>query len=208
MLSVILKNSILMLLLTLIVHFTIINYISDLQHELHRTKRVNPNLEIPSTIVSTLLDDSTFRQPTDNEDAVKKNTSSSSYDNDIKEAGGGGGEQNCDNQFDELYDFVYGDKEADDQLTKMFSNKIKPCDFENKDLLQCSDQPYRDEIALCKNDIDNHYDNKALNCSKVTDDDNEITKDGNPIIFTYSESTNDLLNGYESFGSSFMMLKN
>lgn len=194
MLSVVIKNSILMLLLILIIHFIIINYISDLQQEYaRRNKQYQEINKKPEVVVSTCI------KPVQ----VAVTTTPEQIPDTPKHV-----QPEC-NQLKDLYDFVYGDEKAEGDLSKMFNN-IKPCDFDDNKLEKCADQTKPDEIALCKNDIDNHHDEKAMGRLNVNipHDEKEITKDGNPILFTYDESNKELLSGYEGFGSSYMLIKN
>jgi hypothetical protein len=110
-------------------------------------------------------------------------------------------------QLKELYDFVYSDDLAEGELSNMFTG-IKPCDMDDANIVKCESQPREGEISFCKNEIDNHFHEKALEQCNVDLGELDSTKDGNPIIFKYNESQENMLNGYESFGSSFMLLKN
>ena len=107
----------------------------------------------------------------------------------------------------ELYDFVYGDKKAEEELNILYKQEIKPCTIETDNIVDCTPHENKgDTISFCKNNVDQHFENKNL--ERLQQDSEEVTKDGHPIVFKYNESTRDLLDGFESFGSSFMLLKN
>ena len=195
MLSVVIKNSILMLLFILIIHFIIINYIADLQQEYKaRKEAVIPSVMKPKVVVSTNIEEEQQDPPPKQSTRVLKEESTKQ------------GLQ-CKDNLKELYDFVYGDENAEEELENLFK-EIKPCDFDDNDLVKCLDQDKPGEISLCKNDIDSHHEKKTLSAQVIETRDEEFTKDGHPIIFRYKESQNDLLTGYESFGSSYMLIKN
>ena len=202
MFSVVIKNSILMLLLVLIIHFMIINYISDIQNEYNSIKETT-NTNGSNTISKVL------QQPSQDgllsEEKIQDTTLFSSADtttlfSSINEC-------KVHDEQKELYDFVYGDKNAEEELNTLFKEEIKPCTIESYNIVDCT--PYEnkgDTISFCKNNVDQHFEDKNL--ERLQQDSEDVTKDGNPIVFKYEESKKDLLDGFESFGSSFMLLKN
>ena len=217
MFSVVIKNSILMLLLVLIIHFMIINYISDIQNQYNSMKETsttdgsntiskalqqnatdyllsNENNEEQTQDAATLLasSDATMLESPDatSLDATQTNEDCKVHD-DQKE----------------LYDFVYSDKKAEEELNILYKQEIKPCTIEKDNIVDCTPNENKgDTISFCKNNVDQHFENKNL--ERLQQDSEEVTKDGHPIVFKYNESKRELLDGFESFGSSFMLLKN
>ena len=151
MLSAVIKNSILMLLLILIIHFIIINYITDLQQEYKLLKEVSVE-EKPEIVISARVKPDEARSYSPQEKVVVKNEEHEAESKETNE---------CNNQLKELYDFVYGDESAEADLGKLF-DQIKPCDFDDNSLIKCTKQEKDDEISLCKNDTDIHHKSKAL----------------------------------------------
>ena len=227
MFSVVIKNSILMLLLILIIHFMIINYISDIQNHYNSMKETNNtggSNTISKALQQTATDyllctennqetqdagDATLLAsgdaallasgdaaiPLASEDATSLDTTKTNKDCKVH-----------DDQ-KELYDFVYGDKKAEEELNILYKQEIKPCTIETDNIVDCTPHENKgDTISFCKNNVDQHFENKNL--ERLQQDSEEVTKDGHPIVFKYNESTRDLLDGFESFGSSFMLLKN
>jgi hypothetical protein len=219
MFSVVIKNSILMLLLILIIHFMIINYLSDIQNHYNSMKETN-NTDGSNTISKALQQTATdYLLSTENnqetqdagdaallasgdaaiplasEDATSLDTTKTNEDCKVH-----------DDQ-KELYDFVYGDKKAEEELNILYKQEIKPCTIETDNIVDCTPHENKgDTISFCKNNVDQHFENKNL--ERLQQDSEEVTKDGHPIVFKYNESKRDLLDGFESFGSSFMLLKN
>lgn len=211
MFSVVIKNSILMLLLILIIHFMIINYLSDIQNHYNSMKETN-NTGGSNTISKALQQTATdYLLSTENnqetqdagyaviplasEDATSLDTTKTNEDCKVH-----------DDQ-KELYDFVYGDKKAEEELNILYKQEIKPCTIETDNIVDCTPHENKgDTISFCKNNVDQHFENKNL--ERLQQDSEEVTKDGHPIVFKYNESKRDLLDGFESFGSSFMLLKN
>lgn len=211
MFSVVIKNSILMLLLILIIHFMIINYLSDIQNQYNSMKETN-NTDGSNTISKALQQTATdYLLSTENnqetqdagdaviplayEDATSLDTTKTNEDCKVH-----------DDQ-KELYDFVYGDKKAEEELNILYKQEIKPCTIETDNIVDCTPHENKgDTISFCKNNVDQHFENKNL--ERLQQDSEEVTKDGHPIVFKYNESKRDLLDGFESFGSSFMLLKN
>lgn len=202
MFSVVIKNSVLMLLLILIIHFMIINYISDIQNQYNSMKKTTNNTNHTDTITTSLQPQDTDLQglvdhKEDHKEDHKSFTSFKKLEEDV-----------CVERDDhkELYDFVYLDKTAEEELNMLYK-EVKPCDIDSDKIVDCTPDDQRGgDISFCKNDVDKHFENKNL--ERLQQDSEEVTKDGQPIVFKYNESQKDLLDGFESFGSSFMLLKN
>uniref|UniRef100_A0A6C0CVC1 Uncharacterized protein n=1 Tax=viral metagenome TaxID=1070528 RepID=A0A6C0CVC1_9ZZZZ len=210
MFSVVIKNSILMLLLILIIHFMIINYISDIQNQYNSMKESTPTNEV-NTITKVLHQPTDYSLSPNDDIVVDHDESLSSQDatqtksfTSIDKL-----EEDCKVHDDqqELYDFVYGDKKAEGELNMLYKEELKPCDIESDKIVDCTPNENKgDTISFCKNNVDQHFENKNL--ERLQQDTEDVTKSGHPIVFKYNESKKDLLDGFESFGSSFMLLKN
>ena len=199
MFSVVIKNSILMLLLILIIHFMIINYLSDLQNT-YGSKSVDLINDV-SVITKSLKDENSLeyrhsvttieKQNAEHDTSTKLNDESDLCISDSEK---------------ELYDFVYNDKKAESQLNTLY-DITKPCDLNSDELIECTQDEHKGEtISFCKNNVDMHFENNELERLQPSGD--EMTKDGNPIMFKYNESKDNLYDGFENFGSSYMLLKN
>jgi hypothetical protein len=189
----------------------IINYLSDIQNQYNSMKETN-NTDGSNTISKALQQTATdYLLSTENnqetqdaghaavplasEDATSLDTTKTNEDCKVH-----------DDQ-KELYDFVYGDKKAEEELNILYKQEIKPCTIETDNIVDCTPHENKgDTISFCKNNVDQHFENKNL--ERLQQDSEEVTKDGHPIVFKYNESKRDLLDGFESFGSSFMLLKN
>lgn len=210
MFSVVIKNSILMLLLILIIHFMIINYISDIQNQYNSMKETQKT-DGSNTISKVLQQNANdyLLSTGNNQETQDAGTLLASGDTTFS-ASGDATKINEDCKVDEhkeLYDFVYGDKKAEEELNILYKEKIKPCHIESDNIVDCTPNENKgDTISFCKNNVDQHFENKNL--ERLQQDSEEVTKDGHPIVFKYNESKRDLLDGFESFGSSFMLLKN
>ena len=201
MFSVIIKNSTLMLLFVLIIHFMIINYISDIQQKYSSSSKTRELKCSTDTKLSKALEE------------IPVDIQSLEVTSGVEVNQGNGSEdlEQDNTKLKELYDFVYGDKTAECTLSNMFTD-IKPCEIPTDQLVECEKDP-RDkestELVFCKNDVDKHFQENELERTTTDRDEIEpITKDGNPIVFSYKESEKELLDGFESFGSSYMLLKN
>lgn len=219
MFSVVIKNSILMLLLILIIHFMIINYLSDIQNHYNSMKETN-NTDGSNTISKALQQTATdYLLSTENNQETQDvgdaallasgDAAIPSASPDVTSLDTTKTNEDCKVHDDqkELYDFVYGDKKAEEELNILYKQEIKPCTIETDNIVDCTPHENKgDTISFCKNNVDQHFENKNL--ERLQQDSEEVTKDGHPIVFKYNESTRDLLDGFESFGSSFMLLKN
>ena len=228
MFSVVIKNSILMLLLILIIHFMIINYLSDIQNHYNSMKETN-NTDGSNTISKALQQTATdYLLSTENNQETQDAGDAAllaSGDATLLASGDAAAiplasedvtsldttktNEYCKVHDDqkELYDFVYGDKKAEEELNILYKQEIKPCTIETDNIVDCTPHENKgDTISFCKNNVDQHFENKNL--ERLQQDSEEVTKDGHPIVFKYNESKRDLLDGFESFGSSFMLLKN
>ena len=222
MFSVVIKNSILMLLLILIIHFMIINYISDIQNQynfMKGTKNTNGSNTVSKGLQQTPVD---YLLSTENNvEQTKDDATMLSSDNvqsgdatilaspDATSLDTTQTNEDCKVYDDqkELYDFVYGDKNAEEELNILYKQEIKPCTIESDNIVDCTPNENKgDTISFCKNNVDQHFENKNL--ERLQQDSEEVTKDGHPVVFKYNESKKDLLDGFESFGSSYMLLKN
>lgn len=172
MLSVALKNFVLVLLLLSIVHIMLNNHFNQI-NIMYMNESVPPE------------NDKCVRQHSDveivNSESEDKNPTDTTRDND---------DTTCDDQLThnkELYDFVYGDDQAEAGLDKIFESVSR--------------------TVFPKDDcIDAHHKSKTLQPIIETNDDSPIsTTKGNPILYEY-ERQDGVFNGYESFGSSFMIL--
>lgn len=210
MFSVVIKNSILMLLLILILHFMIINYISDLQIEYGSKQKqiddetkneVSTSLPIDDSLIMTAnANDATMQDATKTVPFTALTSENEMVNKDDVSV--------CKNDEKELYDFVYGDTTAEGDLNSLY-DQITPCVVEKNEIVECTSSEQRgDTISFCKNDVDQHFENKHLERLQQNTQSQEVTKDGNPVVFTYNESQKELLDGFESFGSSYMLLKN
>jgi len=181
MFSLVLKNSILMILLIMIVHFMIINYLCDLQRT-HNKKSIifqNKN-KITTSLSPTVIESETIPHT-----AV-----------DVTDH----------NKLQDLYDFVYSD-DNDDALNTFFVDDSEPCKVPSDLTVPCADQPIDTEIMFCKNDVDLFYEkNKKELLNEGTVDNS--TLNGNPIVYEYREDDHDSLQGFEGFSSAFMPIKN
>lgn len=217
MFSVVIKNSILMLLLVLIIHFMIINYISDIQNQYNSMKETSTT-DGSNTISKALQQNATdYLLSTENNEEQTQDTATllasgdatvlASPDVTSLDATQTNEECKVDDDQKELYDFVYSDKKAEEELNILYKQEIKPCTIEKDNIVDCTPNENKgDTISFCKNNVDQHFENKNL--ERLQQDSEEVTKDGHPIVFKYNESKRDLLDGFESFGSSFMLLKN
>lgn len=219
MFSVVIKNSILMLLLILIIHFMIINYLSDIQNHYNSMKETNNtdgsntiSKALQQTATDYLLSTKNNQETQDAGDAAllaSGDVTIPSASPDVTSLDTTKTNEDCKVHDDqkELYDFVYGDKKAEEELNILYKQEIKPCTIETDNIVDCTPHENKgDTISFCKNNVDQHFENKNL--ERLQQDSEEVTKDGHPIVFKYNESKRDLLDGFESFGSSFMLLKN
>ena len=209
MFSVVIKNSILMLLLVLIIHFMIINYISDIQNQYNSMKETSTT-DGSNTISTALQQNATdYLLSTENSQEQTEDAATLLASPDATSLDATQTNEDCkvDDDQKELYDFVYGDKKAEEELNILYQQEIKPCTIEKDNIVDCTPNENKgDTISFCKNNVDQHFENKNL--ERLQQDSEEVTKDGHPIVFKYNESKRDLLDGFESFGSSFMLLKN
>lgn len=216
MFSVVIKNSILMLLLILIIHFMIINYISDIQNQynfMKGTKNTNGSNTVSKglqqTPVDYLLSTENNVEQTKDDATVLSSDVTQLASSDVTPQDPTNINEDCKVYDDqkELYDFVYGDKNAEEELNILYKQEIKPCTIESDNIVDCTPNENKgDTISFCKNNVDQHFENKNL--ERLQQDSEEVTKDGHPVVFKYNESKKDLLDGFESFGSSYMLLKN
>ena len=188
-----------MLLFILIVHFMIINYVSDLQQTYaHKSRSLKSDAD--GTLTKAL-------------EATNAYTPDPLVGSEVEAIGETDGSEDK-YKLKELYDFVYGDKTAESTLTNMFTD-IKPCELSKDQLVECGKDACDEEssdLVFCKNDVDKHFEDNELERTAGVEDEvggiEPITKNGNPIVFSYKESERDSLDGFESFGSAYMLLKN
>lgn len=190
MFSLVLKNSILMILLIMIAHFMIINYICDMQR-MHNKKQ-----DIIHNNISTSLseDPNVTAQYALASEVHALASDASPTEPPIQES------------LQDLYDFVYSE-DKDDEIDRFFVDDTKPCDIPSVLTVPCDEQPKDTEIVFCKNEVDDFYEK---NKKTVVRDDGrtETTIQGNPIVYEYREDGEDALQGFEGFSSGFMSIKN
>lgn len=196
MLSVIIKNSILMFLFLLIVHFIILNYIND-THVQHQSIH-SSNMSMPD---SRTCDSQRIDMDIRKDEHIDKSNEMDRISDILLETEHmfkDAIEKENNDKMKELYDFVYGDDLAEGELVNMFKD-IKPeCSLNDDDFVNRS--------------IDKHFEEKELEKYEDTKDQGmhatSSTYSGNPILYTYKEQQKDMMSGYETFGSSYMSLKN
>ena len=186
MFSLVLKNSILMILLIMIAHFMIINYLCDMQRMHNKKHDIIQNNIISTFIAGEAQTDLTKEAvvvdaPLDTDPPLQES-------------------------LQDLYDFVYSE-DKDDEMDKFFVDDTRPCDVPSILTVPCDEQPKDTEIAFCKNEVDTFYEK---NKKTVMDDDHVAgsTINGNPIVYEYKEDGQDSLQGFEGFSSGFMSIKN
>ena len=189
MFSLVLKNSILMILLIMIAHFMIINYLCDMQR-MHNKKQ-----DIIRNNISTSFsgDPHGTAENVLTPDMSSQAAEVSSQEPPIQEA------------LQDLYDFVYS--EDKDEIDKFFVDDTKPCEIPSVLTVPCDKQPNDTEIVFCKNEVDDFYEKNKK--TVMTDDGiTETTIQGNPIVYEYREDGEDSMQGFEGFSSGFMSIKN
>lgn len=199
MMSVVVKNFVLMLLLLSIVHIMIKNHFDDTNQKYMTTSPLVENKCREDD------DESSKNDVTNNDSDVQGKPYEGVCDDN-------GGDHAA--HVKELYDFVYSDDTAESGLDFIF------------DTVSRSQAPSKEQAAILDDDcIDKHIRSKTLEPLPATNScDNDglgsgngggsascegsknITEGGNPILFEYNEPQVGLLGGYESFGSSFATL--
>lgn len=190
MFSLVLKNSILMILLILIIHFMIINYLCDLQR-MNKKKDDIVNNRISKSLDTTSL-------TVDNHTTVKE------VNEEVKE------EVPIDSKesLQDLYDFVYNDdKDDEEDIDKYFIDESKPCKIPSELTVPCDSQPNDKEVLFCKNEIDEFYEKNKKTILEPNQKD-ESTLNGNPIMYQYEQDKDINLQGFEGFSAGFMSIKN
>jgi hypothetical protein len=195
MFSLVLKNSILMILLILIIHFMIINYLCDLQR-MNKKKDDIVNNRISKSLDTKSLD--TTSLTVDNHTTVKE------VNEEVKE------EVPIDSKesLQDLYDFVYNDdKDDEEDIDKFFIDESKPCKIPSELTVPCDSQPNDKEVLFCKNEIDEFYEKNKKTILEPNQKD-ESTLNGNPIMYQYEQDKDTNLQGFEGFSAGFMSIKN
>lgn len=193
MFSLVLKNSILMILLILIIHFMIINYLCDLQR-MNKKKDDIVNNRISKSLDTTSL-------TVDNHTTVKE---VKEVNEEVKE------EVPIDSKesLQDLYDFVYNDdKDDEEDIDKYFIDESKPCKIPSELTVPCDSQPNDKEVLFCKNEIDEFYEKNKKTILEPNQKD-ESTLNGNPIMYQYEQDKDINLQGFEGFSAGFMSIKN
>lgn len=191
MFSLVLKNSILMILLILIIHFMIINYLCDLQR-MNKKKDDIVNNRISKSIDNTFVD--------------------ISMDSSVKEVNQEVNQEvpiNTKESLQDLYDFVYNDDKDDEEedIDKFFIDESKPCKIPSELTVPCDSQPNDKEVLFCKNEIDEFYEKNKKQILEPNQKD-ETTLNGNPIMYQYEQDKDTNLQGFEGFSAGFMSIKN
>jgi hypothetical protein len=114
----------------------------------------------------------------------------------------------------DLYDFIYDDKNTDEQLDVFFSEKNNLGEEDLRYDVLCDEQPISGTSKnFCSNEIDDFLQKRRMTLeSEKGEKEKKFTKAGkHPILFEYKEEVkhnNDFneVDGFESFGSSFMTL--
>lgn len=184
MFSLVLKNSILMILLILIIHFMIINYLCDLQR-MNKKKddivnnRISKSLDNTTSVdvsVDTSVKEVKEEIPTDSKESLQ-----------------------------DLYDFVYNDdKDEEEDIDKFFIDYEK---IPSELTVPCDSQPNDKEVLFCKNEIDEFYEKNKKTILEPNEKD-ESTLNGNPIMYQYEQDKDTNLKGFEGFSAGFMSIKN
>ena len=205
MFAIVLKNSILMILIILIIHFMIINYINDLKQEryVQMNKMVHHYLDDEQQTI-TNSNNNTNQAPS--QKTIKNNVNDPSVEKPTSD----------EEEMLDLYNFVYDDKTTDDSLNNFFPELknadtiLKGCD------VMCSEQPVDSKSKLfCLNEVDqfihenkkNMIDTKEKTTSSHNTLNNKFTENGkHPILFEYVEDVDNKLLGFESYESSYMTL--
>jgi hypothetical protein len=193
MFSLVLKNSILMILLILIIHFMIINYLCDLQR-MNKKKDDIVNNRISKSLDTTSLtvdNHTTGKEVKEVNEEVKEEVPI-----DSKES------------LQDLYDFVYNDdKDDEEDIDKFFIDESKPCKIPSELTVPCDSQPNDKEVLFCKNEIDEFYEKNKKTILEPNQKD-ESTLNGNPIMYQYEQDKDTNLQGFEGFSAGFMSIKN
>lgn len=210
MFASVIKNCILSIMIVLIIHLILVNYKKELESS-----------SFPSTNINLSQRKTHFKLVKSKEFCQESEKSQPIIDAEIEVETDMGDFNNeepnqepNEKQFD-LYDFIYDDKNTDAQLDVLFSEKnnlgdnaLKPgCD------VLCDAQPIAgDSKNFCTNEIDEFLQKRRMTLESETGKD--FTEAGkHPILFEYKEELKDTnvvgvneVDGFESFGSSFMTL--
>ena len=194
MFSLVLKNSILMILLILIIHFMIINYLCDLQR-MNKKKDDIVNNRISKSLDITSVD-------------VPVNASvNASVKEEVKEKVKEEIPTDSKESLQDLYDFVYNDDKDEEDIDKFFIDESKPCKVPSELTVPCDSQPNDKEVLFCKNEIDEFYEQNKKTILETNEKD-ESTLNGNPIMYQYEQDKDTNLQGFEGFSAGFMSIKN
>jgi hypothetical protein len=203
MFSIVLKNTILMILLILIIHFIIINYIADLKRVVLSTQNLVYLPEKKDTSPKPVEHNKR------NEAEVSADDPSSNHLGTILEEDATvptRAEEDKKDSLQDLYDFVYNDTMTDSSAKQLNALFAEDESLPNAHLtVPCEDQPVdSDKVEMCKNEVDQFYEKnkKEVMSSNVQ---TSTTKEGHPILYEYKDEVQ-ALDGYESFTSSFMQL--
>jgi hypothetical protein len=183
MFSIVLKNSILMILFIMIVHFMIINYLCDLQRVYKKKEHILNTIHTsinPSNVVMDMVDTPEL-PPIDNSEAKIEQHET----------------------LQDLYDFVYNDTSQEtEDITQLFTGDVHN-PLPSHLTVPCEDQPVDTDILFCKNKVDDLYEKnkKEILADGVPD---ASTLHGNPIVYEYKNDVDDSLQGFEGFSSAFM----
>jgi hypothetical protein len=213
MFASVLKNVILSIMIVLIIHLMLLNYKKEFEDGSINISNTNisPKKYKPSTLKIKPIVESEFEtldQPEPLYQPVRLDEPE--IDDTLDKYNKGEALENATKLFD-LYDFVYDDKNTDEQLDVFFSEKNNV----EEDLRYfCDDQTISGTSKnFCSNEIDEFLQKRRMTLeSEKGEKENNFTKEGkHPILFEYKEEvkhTNDFkeVDGFESFGSSFMTL--
>jgi hypothetical protein len=169
MLAVILKNTILVVLMICIGFFLIDNHLQEISNEIKYTSshdgqkldkksrdstQTKPNI-IQNIIAECRNEDAELHTPVCEIPSTPEQESRSSNTCSTQDHMNRAMKLNIDDNMKEIYDYVYGDQDAPEQLTNMYDRQEVP----SKDGL-CSDSSEKVKFEkMCQNPIKDHHDN-------------------------------------------------
>jgi hypothetical protein len=192
MFSIVVKNSILIILVVFILHFMIINHVNDVKIE-YLPQTITQKKHMQDNIPETNSHINSEKKLTDNCYLPPNNVSTNLSEKDNKF-------NYADGDFKDLYKFVYDEDPLQEKSDSNFKTNDKPSEvlYDKQSDLNMQD--------TCSNEVDSYL--RANKKNVTSNNSNGFTIDGNhPILFEYeNDNSKTGVNGYESYGSTFMQL--
>jgi hypothetical protein len=200
MFASVLKNVILSIMIFFIIHLMLLNYKKEFEPIHVSPKKCKPlthSLKIKSIVEPETEPETQIEPETEVDDKCNNEEAL----------------ENSKKLFD-LYDFIYDDKNTDEQLDVFFSKKNHVGEEDIRNDVLCDKQPISGTSKnFCSNEIDEFLQKRRMTLeSEKGEKENNFTEAGkHPILFEYKEESKNNydfneVDGFESFGSSFMTL--